>query len=174
MCALPYIKTLAMYVNIMFPAIKTVFFEQYLFNLIRLLTMNTSDLVELKYLSEAASETNVWSLTKIVNTAVSLNEKHSITGILFFDHGYFGQIMEGQRVAVEETWNRIKNDPRHHQIELLEITEIEERRFPTWSMKLFDAHEFSAAFPKFATVIAKINDPHEDTLRVMKSLWSAV
>jgi hypothetical protein len=163
-----------MYGNIALPTIKTRLFEHYFFNLMRLLAMNTSDLVELKYLSEAASETNVWSLTKIVNTAVSLNEKHGITGILFFDHGYFGQILEGQRVDVEETWSRIKKDPRHHQIELLEITEIEERRFPTWSMKLFDADEFSAAFPKFATVVAKITDPQEDTLRVMKSLWSAV
>lgn len=136
--------------------------------------MNSSDLVELKYLSVAASETNVWSLTEIVKTAVILNEQHGISGILFFDHGYFGQVLEGQRVDVEETWTRIKNDPRHHQIELLEMTEIEERRFPSWSMKLFDAQEFAAAFPQFAAVIAKIDNPHEDALRMMKSLWSAV
>lgn len=136
--------------------------------------MNKSDLVELKYLSEAEGDINVWGLTDIVNASVASNDQHGLTGILFFDHGYFGQILEGDRSAVEETWHRIQNDTRHRNIELLGITEIQERRFPKWSMKLFDAKEFSEAFPQFAEIINKIDDPYTETLRTMKQLWQKV
>ncbi|MBU3620645.1 BLUF domain-containing protein [Polynucleobacter sp. CS-Odin-A6] len=136
--------------------------------------MNKSDLVELKYLSEAEGGINVWSLTDIVNASVASNDRLGITGILFFDHGYFGQILEGDRSAVEETWSRIQNDTRHHNVELLGITEIQERRFPKWSMKLFDAKEFSEAFPQFAEQVNRMDDPYAEILRMMKQLWQKV
>lgn len=118
--------------------------------------MNKSDLVELKYLSEAQDAMNIWGLTGIVDISIASNKLHSITGILFFDQGYFGQILEGTRSAVEETWTRIQNDPRHHKIELLGIAEIKERRFPNWSMKLFDAQEFSVTFPSLLNSLPKL------------------
>ncbi len=136
--------------------------------------MNKSDLVELKYLSEAKTATNVWGLTAILDVSVTSNKRHAVTGILFYDKGYFGQILEGTRSAVEETWGRIKNDSRHHNIELLGVTEIKERRFPKWSMKLFDAQEFSAAFPRFAELIVKIDDSDTRTLQALRSLWREI
>jgi len=136
--------------------------------------MNKSDLVELKYLSEAEGDINVWGLTDIVHDSTTSNAQHGITGILFFDHGYFGQILEGTRSAIEETWERIKIDTRHRGIELLGITEIQERRFPKWAMKLFDAKEFSESFPQFAEIVNKMDDPYVETLRMMKQLWQKV
>ena len=136
--------------------------------------MHKSDLVELKYLSEAQATMNIWGLTAIVDAAKFANELHSVTGILFFDQGYFGQILEGSRSAVEETWGRIQKDSRHRNIELLGITEIEARRFPKWSMKLFDAQEFVAAFPQYAEVFAKIDNSDMKTLGILKSLWQEV
>jgi len=136
--------------------------------------MHKSDLVELKYLSEAEHTMNIWGLTAIVDVATTANKKHSVTGILFFEQGYFGQILEGSKSAVEETWAKIQKDSRHHHIELLGITEIEARRFPEWSMKLFDAHEFSATFPQFAGLLAKIENPNMKTFEVLKSLWQKV
>lgn len=136
--------------------------------------MHTTDLVELKYLSEAEASMNIWGLTAIVDVAITANRLHSITGILFFEQGYFGQILEGTRSAVEETWGKIQKDSRHHDIELLGITEIKERRFPEWSMKLFDANEFSVTFPEFAGLLAKIDDPAIKTLEVLKTLWQKV
>jgi len=136
--------------------------------------VNKSDLIELKYLSEAKTATNIWGVTAILDVSVTSNKRHSVTGILFYDKGYFGQILEGTRSAVEETWGRIKNDSRHHNIELLGVTEIKERRFPKWSMKLFDAQEFSAAFPRFAELIVKIDDSDTRTLQALRSLWREI
>ena len=132
--------------------------------------MNKSDLVELKYLSEVKVDVNIWGLTAIAEVTTTLNNLNSITGILFFDNGYFGQILEGTRSAVDETWGRIQKDPRHQNIELLGITEIEKRRFPKWSMKLFDTQEFLVTFPQFAEIITKIDNPDMKTLEVLKSL----
>jgi hypothetical protein len=136
--------------------------------------MHTSDLVELRYLSEAETSINVWGLTSIIDVSVAWNKSHDLTGILFFEQGYFGQIIEGPRTEIEKLWDRIKNDSRHHSIELLGITEIEARRFPKWSMKLFDAQEFSETFPQFAELLAKIDNPNKKTLEVLKSLWQEV
>ena len=136
--------------------------------------MNTSDLVELKYLSEAKTTMNIWDLTAILDVSVTSNKRHSVTGLLLYDKGYFGQILEGSRSAVEETWGRIKNDARHHNIDLLGVTEIDERRFPKWSMRLFNAQEFSAAFPQFAELIVKIEDPDIKNLQALRSLWREI
>ena len=136
--------------------------------------MNKTDLVELKYLSEAQDAMNIWDLPAILDSSVTSNKLHSIGGILFFDQGYFGQVLEGTRSAVEETWSRIQKDPRHHKIEFLGITEIGERRFPSWSMKLFDANEFSATFPQFAELIAKIDNHDAKTFETLKTLWQEV
>lgn len=136
--------------------------------------MHKSDLVELKYLSEAQTTMNIMDLASIVDASVILNELHSITGILFFDNGYFGQTLEGTRSAVEETWGRIQKDLRHHNINLLSFTEIEKRCFPKWSMKLFDTHEFLVTFPQFAELIAKIDNPNMKTLEVLKSLHNGM
>lgn len=136
--------------------------------------MNTSNLVELRYLSDASDEINIWSLTEIVHVSVVSNESQGITGILFFDQGHFGQILEGPRAAVEEVWSRIKNDARHHNIELLGIVQIEKRRFPKWSMKLFNVEEFTEAFPEFSQLIRAMENSEAENLRIMKLLWQKV
>ena len=136
--------------------------------------MHESDLVELKYLSEAETRVNVWSLSEIVDVSIKRNTPKSLTGILFFDQGYFGQILEGNRDAVEETWGRIQKDSRHRNIQFLGITEIAARRFPEWSMKLFDSDKFLVTFPQFAELLAKIDNPNIKTLEVLKTLWQKV
>ena len=136
--------------------------------------MIKSDLVQLKYLSRAPKNLNVDDLAKIVDASKAQTEPHGITGILFFDKGYYGQILEGERVAVEATWSRIKNDTRHSEIELIGVTEIQARRFPMWSMKLFDTQEFAETFPQFAELIAKMVDPEAEDIRILKLLWQRI
>ncbi len=136
--------------------------------------MNKSDLVELKYLSRAHEALNFSTLAAITDVSRARNEPSGITGILFFDHGYYGQILEGERVVVEEKWSRIKNDARHYDIELLGIKEIRNRRFPNWSMKLFNAQEFKGAFPQFSELISKMDDPDAENIRILKLLWQKI
>jgi hypothetical protein len=136
--------------------------------------VNRADLVELKYLSKTVSDINVWGLSEVVNISTKLNSQHGITGILFFDRGYFGQILEGRRDAVESTWGKIKNDPRHHEIELLSINNIEQRQFPKWSMKFLDVEQFASTFPQFSEALSKMEDPTLETFKALKALWQQV
>jgi hypothetical protein len=44
------------------------------------------------------------------------------------------QVLEGGRSPVSALYNRIANDPRHHDVVLLSYEEIGERSFASWSM----------------------------------------
>ena len=43
-------------------------------------------------------------------------------------------VLEGGRDAVSALYNRIAQDPRHHDVALLSYEEIGERSFSSWSM----------------------------------------
>ena len=135
--------------------------------------MSKFDLVELSYQSESVHDMGILGLTRILDTAIPANSRLGITGVLFFDRGYFGQILEGKRADVEELWGRIQKDPRHRNIQLLGISEITKRRFPKWAMKLFDVQEFTTAFPKFADLVGDMDDHDLEALQAMSKLWFA-
>jgi len=132
------------------------------------------DLVELKYFSEISRGINLSNLSEITSKAVISNKSNGITGILFFDYGYFGQILEGERGNVEDTWEKIQKDKRHQNVKLLSLTDIKERRFPDWAMKLFDATDFSQQFPQFSEIIESLNDVDLETYQTIKKLWSKI
>ncbi len=119
---------------------------------------NQQDLVELKYFSEISKVLNISNLSEIIDAAVVSNKSKGITGILFFDYGYFGQILEGQRTKVEETFERIKRDNRHQNIKLLGLSKIDHRRFPDWAMRLFNAEEFAEQFSQFSEILQDLNE----------------
>jgi len=48
--------------------------------------------------------------------------------------GRFMQVLEGDEQDVKDIYTKIKNDPRHHNVILLNQHYIEERNFKTWSM----------------------------------------
>ena len=127
-------------------------------------------LVELKYQSEAVNDMGIMGLMRILEVSVVSNKRHKLTGVLFFDKGHFGQILEGSRADIEEVWTRIQKDPRHHNIQLLGLDEIQERRFPRWALKLYDGKEFASFLPQFSNAIGEITGADGETLRIMQSL----
>lgn len=62
------------------------------------------------------------------------NALADITGFLLFDEGTFVQILEGEREAVEGTFQRIRTDARHKDVMTIGTREIRRRSFPRWSM----------------------------------------
>ncbi len=62
------------------------------------------------------------------------NELVGVTGALMFSAGYFGQVLEGPQAAIETTFERIQQDPRHGDVALLEFAPIPERAFQSWAM----------------------------------------
>jgi len=91
-------------------------------------------LVRLMYASRAIPAVDQDELIAIVRKSKSNNPKLGVTGVLCFSEGIFLQALEGGRSAVNQLYNRIAADPRHTQVELLNYSEIGERRFAGWSM----------------------------------------
>jgi len=91
-------------------------------------------LVRLMYASRAVPGIDQDGLIAILRKSKANNPALGVTGVLCFSEGIFLQALEGGRSAVNQLYNRIVGDPRHHQVELLCYEEIGERRFAGWSM----------------------------------------
>jgi len=86
-------------------------------------------------------------IDKILKVSQENNQHCGVTGALIFNRGFFGQILEGPADAVDETFERIQNDDRHHNISLLEARPIEQRSFENWSMGFVGSeHALERAF----------------------------
>lgn len=57
-----------------------------------------------------------------------------ITGALMFSGGHFAQVLEGSQAAIESTFERIQQDRRHGNVNLLEFSSAPTRGFQNWSM----------------------------------------
>ncbi len=73
-------------------------------------------------------------LKGILTKARGKNKQKDITGMLLYRNGFFVQALEGDRETVIETFDIIKNDPRHRNILVLYKNKISERSFEDWSM----------------------------------------
>jgi hypothetical protein len=73
----------------------------------------------------------------ILETARERNRQDYITGALWFDGEFFIQVLEGGRVKLTETYNRIACDPRHKNIVLAQCVPIFERSYSDWSMAFY-------------------------------------
>ena len=83
--------------------------------------------------------------------------------------GHFGQILEGPRAEVTKMWEKIQRDPRHQQVRLLKLEEIEKRSFPAWSMRFFLAKEIIAKMPSLTGVLDGLPEHDVELLRLMRS-----
>ncbi|MBC7525272.1 MAG: BLUF domain-containing protein [Flavobacterium sp.] len=93
------------------------------------------------YRSIAKHNFNASDIAKILKTARNFNSKNEITGCLLFHNNEFIQIIEGEKVALNELFAKIKKDERHSNVILLAETETKERVFPTWSMAYHELNE---------------------------------
>ncbi|OYY63941.1 MAG: blue light sensor protein [Burkholderiales bacterium 28-67-8] len=91
-------------------------------------------LVRLMYASRAADSVDQDTLAAILKKSKANNPGIGVTGVLCFSGGIFLQVLEGGRSPVSALYNRIANDPRHHDVVLLSYEEIGERSFASWSM----------------------------------------
>lgn len=72
-------------------------------------------------------------IAQILDASRRNNAGVGVTGALMFNAGYFAQVLEGPQEAVEATFERIQQDPRHGDVSLMSF-EPAERTFSDWSM----------------------------------------
>ena len=74
-------------------------------------------------------------LNGILSDAINYNKKNNITGALVCRDDIYLQLLEGPEQAVNFTYQKILDDDRHLEIELLIKEHCNNRIFPKWSMK---------------------------------------
>lgn len=70
----------------------------------------------------------------ILASARRNNLAHGLTGLLLFNGQRFLQHIEGPEDRVDAVFERIKADPRHRAVVLLDRRQATERAFPHWGM----------------------------------------
>ena len=108
--------------------------------------MNTSeDLFRVVYFSRNALSAPPQEQIRQINDILSISQQHNqeagVTGVMVFNNGVFGQVLEGPMEEVEEIFDRIQADERHHDVTILQAKSIEARSFAHWSMGYVGASE---------------------------------
>lgn len=85
-------------------------------------------------LIDASDGTLLPTLSAILSTSNRNNRPLGLTGALVFDEQWFLQVIEGDRLAVWRTFERIREDERHSNLVVAEMVEIGERTFANWWM----------------------------------------
>src|SRR3954451_17249392 len=106
-------------------------------------------LVRLVYFSRNRLDTAQGGLadrvSEILSRSVANNRRVDLSGGLIFSGEWFAQALEGDRVAVAETYARIERDPRHGDITITDLKSIEARHFRFWWMAAAGWNEDNAA-----------------------------
>jgi hypothetical protein len=98
----------------------------------------TKPLYSLAYFSRNAIQGNAdemhSAIADILAAARRNNASRGITGALLFSDGCFAQVLEGAREDIELVFETIQCDPRHSDVTIMHLHEVDERSFGDWSM----------------------------------------
>ncbi|MEM6615236.1 MAG: BLUF domain-containing protein [Pseudomonadota bacterium] len=100
-------------------------------------------LYSLSYISRAPElrgELRKEYLKNIEASSRSHNCETGVCGVLVHVDDYFIQVMEGSRGPLNETYHRIINDERHHDIHLLRVYPIVSRQFTTKDVTTYQVY----------------------------------
>ena len=119
----------------------------------------------LYHLGYASTETRPFSgdeLRALLESARVENEKLDITGLLLHRDNCFFQVLEGRKQVVEDLYEYIARDPRHHRVELLFEGDIDEREFTDWRMGFVQLDDIDASqLPGFSDYLENNLEPRE-------------
>jgi hypothetical protein len=115
---------------------------------------------QLVYLSEAVRKMSFDDLTSIQKVAKTNNEPIDVTGSLFYNGGWFLQILEGPIAALDSLYRKIEKDPRHKNTRVIYNEPAKFRTFGRWSMNMINLEDRQAdKYNELVEVIeaAKVN-----------------
>lgn len=93
------------------------------------------ELQRIVYCSQARRpEIALQSLAEILAVSDRNNRRDNLTGVLLVSRGRFFQVLEGAAQDLDRTMNRIRLDPRHHDVDVVNRGAIRSRLFGQWGM----------------------------------------
>ena len=91
---------------------------------------------QLVYVSQATRKMSPDDLRDIHAKARSNNEHIDVTGSLFYNGGWFLQVLEGPAATLDSLYKKIELDPRHKNSRVLYNEPASFRTFPRWNMNM--------------------------------------
>jgi len=126
---------------------------------------------QIVYTSGAKQEFSAADLKKLLVAARMRNKAVGVTGMLVFHDGAFLQALEGEKLAVNEIFARIQNDPRHGDLVVLHRGPGPEQRvFGEWSMGFADFSGAAAILKGFVRFNEDVKLKDLDNVRAVELL----
>ena len=91
---------------------------------------------QLVYISQATRKMSSEALLEILKTAKENNQTMDVTGSLFYNGGWFLQVLEGPLETLNALYKKIEKDPRHKHSRILYNEPAKFRTFTRWSMNM--------------------------------------
>jgi Sensors of blue-light using FAD len=91
-------------------------------------------LISVTYVSSARTLLSEQAIEDLLAVSRRNNTATDITGLLLYWDGNFLQYVEGPEQTVDTLLERIRLDPRHGDVIVLDRAPINERAFPDWRM----------------------------------------
>jgi len=101
------------------------------------------------YISTSVKLFSDYDLEEMLEQSRASNSNAGITGVLLYNKGTFFQVLEGEEEQVNNTFEKIKADPRHHNIIKMKSGTIAERNFPDWSMGFKASSQYLSHVPGY-------------------------
>ena len=89
---------------------------------------------QLVYISQATRKMSLEDLNSIQGVAKTNNAPIDVTGSLFYNGGWFLQVLEGAPATLKGLYQKIEKDPRHKNSRILHNEPAKFRTFGRWSM----------------------------------------
>ena len=99
---------------------------------------------QLVYVSQAVRKMSAEDLRSIHAIARSNNERIDVTGSLFYNGGWFLQVLEGPAATLSALYKKIELDPRHKNSRVLYNEPATFRTFPRWNMNMTNLEDRQA------------------------------
>ncbi|MBO9465863.1 BLUF domain-containing protein [Tropicibacter sp. R15_0] len=91
-------------------------------------------LFQTMYISRSIHPQGHLSDLEIMEIASQTNQGIGITGVLLRDKQRFLQIVEGDKAQIETLLDKIQNDQRHYDVQVLFSRKLTQRNFEDWAM----------------------------------------
>lgn len=94
------------------------------------------------YVSDATREFAHDDAVMLAERARRLNALDGISGLLACNGRVFCQYIEGMPAAIEDLMERLRRDPRHHNMRITFDEAVVARATPSWEMRIFGRDEW--------------------------------
>jgi hypothetical protein len=99
---------------------------------------------QLVYVSQASRKMSAEDLRAIHAAARENNAVTEVTGSLFYNGGWFLQVLEGPAATLSALYSKIERDPRHKNSRVLYNEPARFRTFPRWNMNMTNLEDRQA------------------------------